>query len=149
MTKYNHSPPSYKHIPIGPKWIILEFLIDTGAQISVLNKQQGDELGIKISRKPINIIGVKDEAERCTLAPTQFWLPGEKWVMAAKVVLSSDKENILGFDILLDKQWYLPDSRIWNFGSRGVEATFELYSLLLSKATCIPQYPQIEHHRSH
>jgi len=32
----------YIYIPVRPKWISLEFLIDTGAQISVLNKWQAD-----------------------------------------------------------------------------------------------------------
>lgn len=41
----------YIHITVGVKGITSDFLIDTGAQISVLNKQHAAEMGIKPSRK--------------------------------------------------------------------------------------------------
>lgn len=68
----------------------MQFLIDTGAQISVLNKYQAGKLGIKPSRKAINITGVTGVAETFPLPPTQLWLTGEKRRMAVKVALSED-----------------------------------------------------------
>lgn len=46
-----------------------------GAQISVLNKQQAERLGIKPSRKAINVVGVTAAVEKFPLAQTQLWLP--------------------------------------------------------------------------
>ncbi|KAK4816905.1 hypothetical protein QYF61_024915 [Mycteria americana] len=130
----------------GDPRISLEFLINTGAQISVLNKQQANELGIKPSRKAINIIGVTGAAERCPLARTQFWLPGEKWMTAVEVALSPYKGNILGFDILAGKQWRRPNGSLWSFGSRGagtarIRTLQSAPALPPSKVICISQYP--------
>ena len=136
----------YGHIPVGPRRISLEFLIATGAQIRVLNRQQADELGIKPSRKTINILGVTGVAEKRPIARTQLWLPGEKRTMAVEVALSPCKGNRLGFDVLAGRQWCLPGGRLWSFGSREAEATDVRVlqpapALPHSKLTCIPQYP--------
>lgn len=76
------------HIPVGPEQISLEFLVDTGAQISALDKQQVEQLRVKLSRKTINTVGVTGVAEKLPLARTQLWLPGEKRVMAVEGALS-------------------------------------------------------------
>lgn len=72
----------------------MTFLIDTVAQISVLNKYRAEKLGIKPSRKAINIMGETDVAETFPLPPTQLWLPGEKRMIAVevavKVLISED-----------------------------------------------------------
>ena len=79
----------YGHIPVGPRRISLEFVIATGAQIRVLNRQQADELGIKPSRKTINILGVTGVAEKRPIARTQLRLPGEKRTTAVEVAFES------------------------------------------------------------
>lgn len=99
----------------------MKFLIDTGAQISVLNRRQADKLGIKPSRKAINIVGVTAVAERCPLARTHLLLPGEKRTKAVEVALSPYKANILGFDILAGRRWCLLNGEIWSFGSHRAE----------------------------
>ena len=104
----------YIHIPVGPKRISLEFLIDTGTQISVLNEQQASELGIRPSRKAINIRGVIGATEKCPITWTQLWLPGEKRMTAVEVALSPYEGNILGFDVLAGKQWDLPNGSVRN-----------------------------------
>lgn len=47
---------------------------------------------------------------------------------AMEVALSPYKGNILEFDILAGKRWYLPNGRVWSFGSRGAEATHENFT---------------------
>ena len=135
----------YIHIPVGPRLISSEFLIDIGAQISVLNERQASELAIKPLRKAINIIGVTGAAEKCPIAQAQFWLPGEKRMTTVEVSLSPYEGNILGFDVLAGKQWYLPNGRVWSFEGRGAEAihvrTLQVApALLQSKVTHVYQY---------
>lgn len=96
----------YICIPMGLKQINVEFLTDTGNQISVLHNQRTEQLGIKRSRKDVNIKGVMGTAEKCPIARTQFWVPGEKQMMAVEVALSPYKGNMLGFDVLADR-WCL------------------------------------------
>ena len=61
----------YIYIPVGPKRISLEFSIDIGARVSVLNRQV-TELGFKPSRKFTNIVGVMGAIEKCPLVRTHF-----------------------------------------------------------------------------
>lgn len=71
----------YIPVPVGPRQENVEFLIDTGALICLLNKQQADELGIRPS-------GKTGAAENCPTARTQLWLPGERRMAAVEVALS-------------------------------------------------------------
>lgn len=54
---------------VGPKQVTLDFLTDTGTQISILNKQ-AKELRIKPSRKSTKITGIMGTAEKCPTAQT-------------------------------------------------------------------------------
>lgn len=124
----------------------LVFLIDTGAQISVLNKWQADALGIKPSKKAINIVRVTEVAERCPLVRTPLWLPGERRMTSLEVALSPHKRNILGFNTLASRRWCLPGSRVWSFRSREAETTDVIVlqntpMLPHSKLTCVLQCP--------
>ena len=54
--------------------------------------------------------------------------------------------NILEFDVLAGRQWYLPNGRVWSFGGREAEGihvrTLQVAPALpQSKVTCVPQYP--------
>ena len=65
---------------------------------------------------------------------------------AVEVALSPHKGNILGFDVLPGKRWYLPDGRVWSFGGRGTKATHVRTlqvapALPQTKVTHVSQYP--------
>lgn len=39
-----------------------------------------------------------------------------------EVALNPHKENLLGFDILADKQWYLPSGTVWSLDTERQQA---------------------------
>lgn len=54
---HRHDEKPYRCIPGEPRQVSLGFLIGSGAQISVLNKQQVEKCGIKLPRKGGNTGG--------------------------------------------------------------------------------------------
>lgn len=99
-------------IPTGPTQIAIKFLIDTGAQISVLNEQEAKYLGILSSQKKIKIHGVTGAPGLCHLTQRKLWLPGDKYSTTVQVALNPYPGNILGFDVLGSKKWHLPDGSL-------------------------------------
>ena len=64
-------------ILIGPKKICIDFLIDTGAQVSVINKEIEKYLNVKPCCRKVAGIGI-DGIIGCSTAKIILWLPGEK-----------------------------------------------------------------------
>lgn len=109
-------------IPTGPTQAAVKFLIDTGAQISMLNAQQAKDLGIQPSHKRIKISGVTGIPSVCHLATAKLWLPDDKRSTIVELALSPYLGTILGFDVLAGKRRYLPDGTLWSFGFYRVGA---------------------------
>lgn len=55
---------------------------------------------------------------------------------AVEAALSPYKGNVLGFDVLVGKQCYLPNGRVWSFGGRGTDPT---HVKTLRVAPAVPQ----------
>ncbi|XP_064031348.1 uncharacterized protein LOC135192273 [Pogoniulus pusillus] len=94
------NPEPFIMIPTEPDRAAVKYLIDTGAQITVLNVQLAKRLRLLPSRKKVKITGVTGQPDICHLAKTRLWLPGDEWSTIVEVALGSCPENILGFDVL-------------------------------------------------
>ncbi|KAK4830063.1 hypothetical protein QYF61_008401 [Mycteria americana] len=103
-------------IPIGPRKILVNFLIDTGVQISVITHETTQALGMRPGRRRVKFTGIEKE---CTAEKKSPWLLEERRLTRAEVLASAAYTNILGFDILRGRMWKLPDGTVWSF-ARGI-----------------------------
>ncbi|KAK4810566.1 hypothetical protein QYF61_004529 [Mycteria americana] len=142
----------YILIPVGPRGQLVKFLIDTGAQISLLTQQDAEKLGVRPRRQRVKITGVNGVSVQCQTAKVNLWLPGEKRMSRTRFAIKDHHENILGFDVLNGRTWRLPNGSVWSFGSNidpnpsrnreaAVRALRAAPALPESKITNIPQYP--------
>lgn len=91
---------SYIWIPVGPRQQLTNFLIDTGAQISIFTQQDADELGIQPGQQKVKITGVTGTCAVRQTTKVYLWLPGEKHMTSFHFAIKDHDENILGFDAL-------------------------------------------------
>ncbi|KAK4811127.1 hypothetical protein QYF61_019758 [Mycteria americana] len=142
----------YILIPVGPQRQLVKFLIDTGAQISLLTQQDAEKLGLRPRRQRVKITGVNGVSVQCQTAKVNLWLPGEKRMSSTRFAIKDHHENILGFDVLNGRTWRLPNGSVWSFGSNidpnpsrnreaAVRALRAAPALPESKITNVPQYP--------
>ncbi|KAK4811160.1 hypothetical protein QYF61_019791 [Mycteria americana] len=142
----------YILIPVGPQRQLVKFLIDTGAQISLLTQQDAEKLGVRPRRQRVKITGVNGVSVQCQIAKVNLWLPGEKRMSSTRFAIKDHHENILGFDVLNGRTWRLPNGSVWSFGSNidpnpsrnreaAVRALRAAPALPESKITNVPQYP--------
>ncbi|KAK4819549.1 hypothetical protein QYF61_007060 [Mycteria americana] len=142
----------YILIPAGPQRQLVKFLIDTGAQISLLTQQDAEKLGVRPRRQRVKITGVNGVSVQCETAKVNLWLPGEKHMLSTRFAIKDHHENILGFDVLNGRTWRLPNGSVWSFGSNidpnpsrnreaPVRALCAAPALPESKITNVLQYP--------
>ncbi|KAK4810621.1 hypothetical protein QYF61_007358 [Mycteria americana] len=142
----------YILIPVGPQRQLVKFLIDTGAQISLLTQQDAEKLGVRPRRQRVKITGVNGVSVQCQIAKVNLWLPGEKRMSSTRFAIKDHHENILGFDVLNGRTWRLPNGSVWSCGSNidpnpsrnreaAVRALRAAPALPESQITNVPQYP--------
>ena len=73
----NNNGP-YILIPVGPRRQLVKFLIDMGAQISILTQQDAKMLGVRPGQQRAKITRVNGTSAICQTAKVNLWLPGEK-----------------------------------------------------------------------
>jgi len=108
-------------IPVGPKKVFVNFLIDTGAQISVITKETATSLNVKPGRRKVKFTGIDGVIRKCPTAKITLWLPGEQRLTRTEVLVGAANTNILGFDLLYGRVWKLPDGSIWSFAGREIK----------------------------
>ncbi|KAK4828563.1 hypothetical protein QYF61_027532 [Mycteria americana] len=106
----------YILIPVGPQRQLVKFLIDMGAQISVLTQQDAEELGVRSGRKRVKITGVNGASVECQTAKINLWLPGVKHMSSTCFAIKDHHGNILGFYVLNRRTWHLLNGSLWSFG---------------------------------
>jgi len=88
-----------------------------GAQISILTQQDAEKLGMQTRRQQVKITGVNGISAICQTVKVNLWLPSKKRMSSTRFAIKDRSENILGFDVLNERTWHLPDGSIWFFGS--------------------------------
>jgi len=83
-----------------PRTILTEFLIDTGAQMSVITNKTAQLLGIKPTRRKVKFMGIDGVIKTCPTAKITLWLPGEQRITRKEVLVGAAHPNLLGFDLL-------------------------------------------------
>lgn len=102
-------------IPVGPRRTFITFLIDTGAQISVITKETAESLNGKLSHHKVKFTGIDGIIKECPTAKITLWLPGETKLTRTEVLIGAANTNMLVFDLLYGRMWKLPDGTIWSF----------------------------------
>jgi len=74
-------------IPVGPKKVFVNFLIDTGAQISVITKETATCLNVKPGRRKVKFTGIDGVIRKCPTAKITLWLPGEPRLTRTEVLV--------------------------------------------------------------
>jgi len=108
-------PETVIAIPVGPKKVFVNFLIDTGAQISVITKETATSLKVKPGHRKVKFTGVDGVIRKCPTAKITLWFPGEQRLTHTEVLVGAANTNILGFDLLYGRVWKLPDGSVWSF----------------------------------
>ncbi|GAB0206094.1 pol-like protein ENS-3 [Grus japonensis] len=106
-------------IPVGPRRIFTDFLIDMGAQMSVITKETAECLNVKPGRRKVKFTGIDGIVKECPTAKIALWLPGEKKLTRTEVLVGAASTNTLGFNLLYGRVWKLPDGSVWSFAGRG------------------------------
>ena len=97
----------------------VDFLIDSGAQMSVVTTETAEDLNRKPGRCKVKRTGMDGVIKECPTAKITLWLPGEKKLIHEQVLIGAANTNILGLDLLDGKTWKLPDGSVWSFTGRG------------------------------
>lgn len=74
--------------PVGPRRIFINFLIDMGAQISVISKETAESLNVKPSRCKVKFTGIDGVINECPTVKITLWLLGETKLTRAEVLLT-------------------------------------------------------------
>ena len=61
----NNNGP-YVLIPVGPRQQLVKFLIDTGAQISILTQQDAEKLGVQPGQQRVKITRANEASVVCS-----------------------------------------------------------------------------------
>lgn len=107
----------YVYSPVGHKRSPLKFLINTGAQISLITLTEAEKLNLSFKKKKIHLTGFNGNSTIAYIAKVCLWLPGEKRMISHMFAIADHEENILGYYILQGKNWQLPNGTVWSFGS--------------------------------
>lgn len=97
---------------------MVEFIIDTGAQMSVITKGTANILEI-ISSDRENFTRIDGIIKECPTANFSIWLLGEKQFTKVEVLVGAAQLKLLGFDLLYGQTWKLPDGTLWSFAVEG------------------------------
>ena len=74
---------------IGPRKILSEFLIDTGAQMSVITNKTAQLLGIKPTRRKDKLMGIDGVIKTCPTVKITLWLQGEQRMTRKEVLVGA------------------------------------------------------------
>lgn len=83
-------------IPVGPRCQLTTFLIETGAQISILPQQDAKKAGAQLRQQRVKIPGVDGASVSCKTALVNLWLLGERHRPSAHLAGKNHNENVLG-----------------------------------------------------
>jgi len=125
-------------IPVEPPKILVNFLIDTGTQMSVITHETAQTLSITPGQHRVKFTGINGVEKQCPTAKISLWLPEEQKLTRVEVLVGAAYTNILGFDILHGCMWKLPDGTVWSFATHQRDSGTMRLSLL---QTSIPSSP--------
>lgn len=97
---------------------MVEFLIDTGTQISVITKEAANVLEIIPSDRK-NFTRTDGIIKECPTAKISIWPLGEKQFTKVEVLVGAAQLKLLGLDLLYGQTWKLPDGILWSFAMEG------------------------------
>ena len=106
----------YIILPVGPHGQPVKFLMDTGAQISILTKQDTEKLGIQPGRQRVKVTRVNGTS----VVKLQKLIYGSQARSTCRLLVLQLKIRMkiyLDFDVLNGRIWHLPDGTVWSFGS--------------------------------
>lgn len=132
-----HSDPIIA-IPVEPPKILVNFLIDTRTQMSVITHETAQTLSITPGQHRVKFMGINGVENQCPTAKISPWLPEEQKLTRIEVLVGAAYTNILGFDILHGCMWKLPDGTVWSFATHQRDSGTMRLSLL---QTSIPLSP--------
>ena len=112
--------------------------------MSVIIHETAQALGIKPGQHRVKYIGIDGAEKECATARISLWLR----LTRVEALAGAADTNILGFGILREQMWRLPDGTVWSFVSNKKEAGIVKLSLSQtpiplppSKITNVRQYP--------
>jgi len=91
----NIPPDPVIAIPVGPKKVFVNFLIDTAAQILVITKETATCLNVKPGCRKVIFTGIDGVIRKCPTAKTTLWLLGEPRLTRTEVLVGAANTNIL------------------------------------------------------
>jgi len=65
-------------VVVGPKRRPVTFLVDTGAQITVLSRVEEERCGISVPSKSLIVLNALGKTQIVPMTLVTFWLPGEE-----------------------------------------------------------------------
>ena len=92
-------------VAVGPRKRLVTFLIDTGAQITVLTRTEAEQCGIPIPSKNLIVLNALGKTQSVPMTPVTLWLPGEESPVNTMVAIGAFQMNLLGIDVLKGRQW--------------------------------------------
>lgn len=113
--QWHNTDSPHIYVPVSPQRQLVNFLIDTEAQISIISSLDAQRTYVKPSQWRVKIIGFTSKSKTCPIAKVNLLLPGQKRISRHQLAVVLGKENVLGFDVL--QVWKLLDgSSVWSFG---------------------------------
>lgn len=88
------------------------FLLDTGAQISAIKKEDADHAGVILSHRKIFVADAMGSVCSQTMATVRLRLPGEEQSQDVPMAVGTLLLNLLGLDMLKGKSWTDEDD-VW------------------------------------
>ena len=119
------------------------FLLDTGAQISAIKKEDTDHAGVILSHRKIFVADAMGSVCSQTMATVRLRLPGEEQSQDVPMAVGTLLLNLLGLDMLKGKSWTDDKGREWMFGvpSLNIRLLQTAPPLPPSNLTCVKPYP--------
>ncbi|MCQ4078797.1 hypothetical protein FK519_28945, partial [Klebsiella pneumoniae] len=96
---------------------LVTFLVDTGAQVSALTKEDAQRCGVSPSRRRFCVLNALGSTEAMSVAQVKLTLPGEENTVTVTMVIGNIPTNLLGMDVLKGKGWKDPEGLWWTFGT--------------------------------
>ncbi|XP_064361548.1 uncharacterized protein LOC112984442 [Dromaius novaehollandiae] len=128
-------------IAVGPKKRPVTFLIDTGAQITMLKWSEAERCGISVPSKHLIVLNALGKTQTVPVTLVTLWLPGEESPVDTMVAVGPFQMNLLGIDVLKGKQWRDTQGNSWSFGVpqvRRLTGDFGVAVRLLQVAPPLP-----------
>jgi len=95
-------------LPKHNQWLTLNFLVDTGADFSLLPSSLAPQLGLDLSRLPqTNMEGVEGTGVCSWLATVEAKIAGHTWNMRVFLVDNDNLPFLLGRKDVFDSSWSL------------------------------------------